>query len=88
MALAVDTDSDGILVLSEIDYPGWQARVDGQETPILRANTVLRALPIQAGSHSVEMVFRPVSVYAGLVLSLLTLVVLAFGVLWLRKRDG
>lgn len=87
LALEVDSDSDGILVLSEIYYPGWQATVDGQKTSILRANTILRALPIEAGSHSVEMVFRPASVYAGLALSLLVLVAVVTGILWNQKRD-
>jgi hypothetical protein len=80
----VDTDADGVLVLSEIDYPGWQAKVDGRPAPILRANTILRALPLPAGQHRVEMVFRPWTVYVGLVLSLLTLIVvlIAVPVLW------
>jgi uncharacterized membrane protein YfhO len=87
LALEVDTDTDGILVLSEIYYPGWQARVDGQKVSILQANTILRALPIQAGTHSVEMIYRPATVFIGLALSLLTLVAVVIGILWQRKRD-
>lgn len=85
LTLEVDSDSDGILVLSETYYPGWQATVDGREAPVLRANTALRAVPITAGRHRVEMVFRPWSVPAGLGLSVLTLVAVLIGLLWLRR---
>ncbi len=85
LTLDVVSDSDGILVLSEIDYPGWQAKVDGREVPILRANTALRAVPIAAGTHHVEMVFRPWTVRAGLGLSVLTLGGVLVGLLWLRR---
>jgi hypothetical protein len=87
LVLEVDTDADGILVLSEIEYPGWQARVDGQDTSILRANTILRAVPIKAGTHRVEMIFRPWTVLAGLVLSVVTVVVVLIAVPWLRRRE-
>jgi hypothetical protein len=85
LSLEVDSDSDGILVLSEIYYPGWQATVDGREVPILRANTVLRAVPITAGTHRVGMIFRPWTLSAGLGLSALTLTVL-IGAVWLRRN--
>jgi hypothetical protein len=87
LVLEVDTDANGVLVLSEIDYPGWQATVDGYDTPILRANTILRAIPIQAGVHQVEMVFRPRTVLAGFALSVLTLIVVLIAVPWLRRRE-
>jgi hypothetical protein len=85
LELEVDTDADGVLVLSEIDYPGWQATVDGRQAPILRANTVLRALPLRAGQHKVEMVFRPWIVFAGLAISVLILAVVLIAVPVLRR---
>jgi hypothetical protein len=85
MRLEVETDAAGILVLSEIDYPGWWATVDGQRVPILRADTVLRAVAVGAGHHRVEMVFRPWTVWAGLALSVLTLVLGAAGMAWCWK---
>jgi hypothetical protein len=87
LVLEVDTDADGILVLSEIDYPGWQATVDGRQTPILRANTVLRALPLQAGQHRVEMVFRPWTVFVGLAISILTLLMVLIAVPVLLRSE-
>ncbi|MFC2030216.1 YfhO family protein [Chloroflexota bacterium] len=83
----VESDSDGILLLSEIYYPGWRATVDGQRTDILRANTALRAIPVQAGGHLVALTFRPWTASAGLIVAALTVALVLIGVLWLRKRD-
>jgi uncharacterized membrane protein YfhO len=75
----------GRLVLSEISYPGWQARADGERVPILEAHGVLRSVDVPAGEHTVVFVFRPVSVYAGMTLTVagaLALVALA----WPRRQ--
>ena len=50
---------DGFLVLSEVYYPGWRALVDGVEQPVLRANYTLRAVPLQAGTHTVTLAYTP-----------------------------
>ncbi len=85
LALTVTLEQPCILVLSELDYPGWQATVDGQRAEIMRANGLLRAVPLAAGEHAVEMVFRPDSLLWGGALSLGTWLVVG----WLlvgRKR--
>jgi len=64
--------ANGLLMLSELDYPGWRATVDGQPAPILRADVILRAVPLTAGTHRVEMVFDPPSVKWGMWLSAAT----------------
>jgi hypothetical protein len=56
----VSTEHDGMFVFSEVWYPdGWKATVDGIEVPLVRANYILRALPITAGRHTVELRFEP-----------------------------
>jgi len=69
--------------LSELDYPGWQARVDGQRVPIGRDQGLLRSIELPAGPHDVQFVFRPWSVYAGTALAGLALAALA--ALWARR---
>jgi hypothetical protein len=73
LELDVVLPADGLLVLGEVHYPGWHAYVDGSPVPTLRANLALRAVPVPAGQHQVEMVYRPWTVPAGIVISVLTL---------------
>ena len=58
----VNTGKGGILVFSEIYYPGWTATVDGQAVELGRVNYILRAIHIQPGQHQVELAFFPKSV--------------------------
>ncbi len=64
--------STTILLLSELYYPGWKAYVDGKKTPILRADYLLRAVKLDAGNHSISMVYRPMSFIIGLCTTLCT----------------
>ena len=63
----------GLLVLSDVDYPGWQARVDGQPVPTYRANYLLRAVPVEGGQHRVEVYYDPPLFKLGLAITVLTL---------------
>ncbi len=55
-----DAEADKMAIFSEIFYPeGWVATIDGEETLILRANHVLRAMVIPAGTHTIEFSFEP-----------------------------
>ena len=58
----VKTGKGGILVFSEIYYPGWKAEVDGKPVEVARVNYVLRAIRIEQGSHQVRLSFFPESV--------------------------
>jgi hypothetical protein len=66
MRYETHSNADGLAVFSEIYYPvGWKATIDGKESPILRANYVLRALNIPAGEHKVVFRFDPPAYVTG-----------------------
>jgi len=75
--LRAEASAPGFLVLADAFDPGWTAQVDGQPAPVLRANVAFRAVPVPAGRHDVELLYRPASVRVGVVLSALGLVACA-----------
>ena len=89
----VTTPKGGLLVLSEIYYPGWEATIDGKPAEIGRVNYVLRALKVPAGKHELVLSYRPASVsttetaaYISIALILLGFLAVLF--LTLRKQSG
>jgi hypothetical protein len=88
--IATDSPRDGFLVLSDTYRPGWSATVDGNESPVLRAQTAFRAVRVSAGKHTVVFSYRPASLRAGAAVSLSSLFLLAswLAVSWIRHRRG
>lgn len=79
----------GYLVLADTFYPGWRAEVDGQPTPIHRANLSLRAVPLLPGEHRVVFRYEPSWLALGRGVSLgalAALLALLVGALAWRKR--
>lgn len=62
LAYEIESQKGGVLVLSDIYYPGWTAKVDGKEVEIGRVNYVLRAIHVDGGKHKVELSFHPQTV--------------------------
>ena len=57
----------GMVVVSDNWYPGWDAEVDGKPAKIWKVNTVIRGVVVDQGKHTVVMRYRPFTVYFGLV---------------------
>jgi uncharacterized membrane protein YgdD (TMEM256/DUF423 family) len=74
ISIEVDAVANGLLVLSEVDYPGWQASVDSIPVRMVRADGVLRGIPVPQGHHLVRVWYAPASVQLGLAISALALV--------------
>ena len=88
----VNTGKGGVLVFSEIYYPGWTATVDGQPVELGRVDYLLRAMQIAPGRHQVELSFFPKSVnttetFAYAAYGVLILVLLGAGFMEYRRRQ-
>ena len=79
--LDVNTAQPGILVVSQMDYPGWEAYVDGRSVDIRRANYAFPSIFVSPGPHHVRFSFEPRSFKVGLALSILATVAAAVMVL-------
>ncbi len=80
--------SNGWLVLSDMWYPGWQARIDGQVAVIERANYLFRAVAVPAGEHRVEFIYRPVSFWAGIFIGTISWLTIFVAWIILKKRGS
>ncbi len=83
--IAVQSDNPGILSLALPYVPGWQAEIDGEDAKILEAYGGLSAVYIGSGTHTVILKYRPRTVQAGGLLSILTLIGIV-GSLVIRRR--
>lgn len=91
LSYEVESKQGGVLVFSEIYYPGWTCQVDGKDVDIARVNYILRAIRIEGGKHQVTMAFDPQSVHttdtiAYIALALLGLMLVAAVVLPFVRR--
>ncbi|MGI8512792.1 MAG: hypothetical protein ACR2NH_09215 [Solirubrobacteraceae bacterium] len=81
----------GVLVLSDVHFPGWHAWLDGREVPVERVDYLLRGVQVGAGEHRVEFRYEPGSWRIGWIVSLVSLLALGGVVgweLWRRRRPG
>ena len=77
--IRVNAPQPGITVLADSFAPGWSATVDGKRQPILKVNGLFRGVVTPQGPCVIEFRYRPVSLYAGIAVGLLTLAVLLAG---------
>jgi hypothetical protein len=77
--LEVETETPGVLVMSDVLSPGWKAMVDERPAALHRANYTFRAVFVPAGAHRVTFFYQPLDFQIGSILSLLGLLVLGIG---------
>ena len=73
----VSSNTGGIIVFSEIYYPGWTCTVDNKSVEIGRVNYVLRAINIEKGNHNIVLSFKPQSVETTETIAYIALILLA-----------
>jgi hypothetical protein len=91
LVLNVTLDHPGLLVLSQVWYPGWQGRVDGKPATVLRVDSVLSGLYLEPGRREVSIAYRPLLTRVGGYISGISWAAICLSIIgwvWLRKRHG
>jgi len=84
--IEVEARGPGLLVLGEVYDPDWRAEVDGQAVGVVRADGILRGVPLEEGPHRVTFVYRPAGLVIGGAATAAGWAIAA--VLWLLGRRG
>ena len=83
----VSSSKGGVVVFSEIYYPGWTATIDGKEVEIGRVNYILRALNVSAGNHKVVFDFHPTSITITETIAYIAMAVLLLMILFVGYKE-
>lgn len=90
LAIQSHLDSNTWVVVSETDWKGWRAYVDGKPTKLRTADGMFLAMFLPAGDHDVRLIYWPRSFVVGRAISGATLLLLGVGaaimMLWRRRR--
>ncbi|MCJ7718172.1 MAG: YfhO family protein, partial [Anaerolineales bacterium] len=87
LKLEVDLKQDNWIFWSQTWYPGWKGKIDGSAVEVHRANYLFQAIHSEKGNHIVEFIYRPSSFYWGSSISLIGLIILAWGFLGKKKQS-
>ncbi len=83
LAIQANMGCEGLVVLSDTYFPGWQAQVDGRPVRIYEVDNCLRGVIVPQGNHLLAMAYRPRSVFLGAALAALgvaaTVILTIFG---------
>ncbi|MEN3365109.1 MAG: hypothetical protein V7606_2383, partial [Burkholderiales bacterium] len=84
--IEANAGSTSLLMLTDTNYPGWRAFVNGQPAPIVSANYLFRGVVVPKGKSKVEFVYQPGSFRLGATISITALIALGGLLLWERRR--
>ncbi len=87
VVVRASSKGSGVLVLSDNNFPGWKAEVDGRPADVEQVDYLFRGVRIGPGSHTVEFRYEPLSWTIGWIISTISLAVLAVAVIvGIRRR--
>lgn len=85
VVISATLTAPGVLVLSDANFPGWRATVDGAPARIEQANLLFRGLRLPPGVHRITFDYAPDSIRQGALITLATLVVVSLLWLWSHR---
>lgn len=83
----ISNSTDGFIVLSEIYYPSWKAKVNNKDSKVHLANYCFRAIPLKKGNNLIELEYDSGSFNTGFLISIITLIVSMVSLIFLKKYE-
>jgi hypothetical protein len=88
LTIETSADKESLLVVSETNYPGWEATMDGHDVPIYTTDFLLRGVAVPAGTHRVEMYYAAPAARKGAIVSVLALLATCGLGIFSRRRSS
>jgi len=88
VSVAANLSCDAMVILSDTYYPGWTATVDRRPVQIYEVDLALRGVLVSRGSHQIQFLYRPHSVFLGAALTLSGLIGVAAIVMLSRTKSS
>ncbi|MBO1582025.1 YfhO family protein [Bacillus sp. XF8] len=82
----INSKKDGLLYLSVPYSKGWSVKVDGKEASFVKANSSFIGIPIQKGSHTIEMTYVTPYFKLGVIISITSLIICILLMVFEKKR--
>ena len=88
VVIDVEAACPGLVVLTDVYFPGWRATVNGKSATIHPTDIAFRGVPVEAGRSTVRFRYRPTSFRLGLRIALIGLIAAptTIAVTTLRRR--
>jgi hypothetical protein len=79
ISLEVQNNRSGFLVLSELYRSGLECYIDGHPADVMRVNYALSGIPVPAGNHTIQLVYRPFGIDSETLYALFGIIILSVG---------
>jgi len=86
--IEVETPGPAMVVVGQAYHHNWRASVDGAPVPLWRANYAFQAVAVPAGQHRIRLVYQDKAFQAGVVISVVSMLIGAGGWVSGRSREG
>ncbi|QEH33304.1 Bacterial membrane protein YfhO [Aquisphaera giovannonii] len=86
VVVEANLDAPGLVVLSDVYYPGWTLTIDDKSAPIYKVNMLMRGAAVEKGTHTLVFRYEPRSFRLGGRISIASLAISAILVLALAVR--
>ena len=79
--------SNGLLILSDLYYDGWEVYIDGEKQQIIRTDDILRGVYLEKGQHDVVFKYRPKPLIIGSIVSLCSIIVFFISIIMIKSKE-